>query len=103
MDDQNKFMDLMNAGVKMTLEATWHAWINDKFGGDMGKIQLCASYIEHCLKALGVDLGRANVVKADDLVKDRSYWEGLVRVAKSLSLARVKRGVTIMGRKEERP
>jgi len=98
----NKFMDLMKAGVRMTLlEATWHAWINDKFGGDMGKIQLCASYIEHCMKALGVDLSSVTVVKADDLVKDRSYWEGLVRVAKSLSLARVKRGVTIMGRKED--
>lgn len=98
----NKFMDLMNAGVKMTLlEATWHAWINDKFGGDMAKIQLCATYIEHCLKALGVDLSRVNVAKADDLVKDRAYWEGLVRVAKTLSLARVKRGVTIMGRKED--
>jgi tyrosyl-tRNA synthetase len=98
----NKFMDLMNAGVKMTLlEATWHAWINDKFGGDMGKIQLCATYIQHCLRALGVDIDRVNVVKADDLVADRAYWEGLVRVAKTLSLARVKRGVTIMGRKED--
>jgi tyrosyl-tRNA synthetase len=98
----NKFLDMMNAGAKMTLlEATWHAWINDKFGGDMRKIQLCANYIEHCLKALGVDLGSVTVVKADDLVKDKSYWEGLVRVAKSLSLARVKRGVTIMGRKED--
>jgi len=98
----NKFVDLMNAGIKMTLlEATWHAWINDKFNGDMTKIQLCASYIEHCLRALGVDLDRVKVLKADDLVKDRSYWEGLVRVAKSLSLARVKRGVTIMGRKED--
>ena len=39
----NKFMDLINAGVKMTLlEATWHAWINDKFGVDMCKIQLCS-------------------------------------------------------------
>ncbi len=98
----NKFLDLMNAGVKMTLlEATWHAWINDKFGGDMSKIQLCATYIEHCLKALGVDLGRVNIKKADELVNDRAYWEGLVKVAKTLSLARVKRGVTIMGRKED--
>jgi tyrosyl-tRNA synthetase len=98
----NKFKDLMEAGVKMTLlEATWHAWINDKFGGDMEKIQLCASYIEHCLKALGVDLTKVNKIKAEELVNKKDYWENLIKVAKSLSLSRVKRAVTIMGRKED--
>lgn len=97
-----KFMDLMKAGVRMSLlEATWHAWINDKFGGDMKKILACANYIEHCMRSLGVDLSSVNIVKADDLIKDRSYWEGLLKVAKSLSLARIKRGVTIMGRRED--
>lgn len=98
----NKFRDLINAGVRMTLlEATWHAWINDKFGGDMEKIQLCARYIEHCLRALGIDLSQVNLLKADELVDDQEYWASLLRVAKSLSLSRIKRAVTIMGRKEE--
>jgi tyrosyl-tRNA synthetase len=98
----NKFKDMMDAGIKMTLlEATWHAWINDKLGGDMERIQTCATYIEHCLKALGVDMSRVNVVKADDLVDGKEYWEGILHVGKSLSLSRIKRAVTIMGRKED--
>lgn len=97
-----KFKDLMAAGVKMTLlEATWHAWINDKFAGDMAKIQLCSSYIEHCLKALGVDLQKVKIIKADEMIDKKVYWEGLLKIAKSLSLSRVKRAVTIMGRKED--
>lgn len=98
----NAFKDMMNAGIKMALlEATWHAWINNKLGGDMRKIHLCARYIEHCLSALGVDLSRVEVVKADNLVDGKEYWDGLIRVNKQLSLSRVKRAVTIMGRKED--
>lgn len=98
----NKFKDMMDAGIKMTLlEATWHAWINDKFGGDMSKIQSCATYIEHCLRALGVDLDRVDLVRADTMVGSKDYWEGIIKVGKSLSLSRVKRAVTIMGRKED--
>jgi tyrosyl-tRNA synthetase len=98
----NKFKDLMEAGIKMTLlEATWHAWINDKFGGNMAKIQLCSNYIEHCLRALGVDLSRVKIVKADEMIDNNVYWAGLLKTAKSLSLSRIKRAVTIMGRKED--
>ncbi len=98
----NKFKDMMDAGIKMTLlEATWHAWINDKFGGDMSKIQSCTTYIEHCLRALGVDLDRVDIVKADAMVGNSDYWEGIIKVGKALSLSRVKRAVTIMGRKED--
>jgi tyrosyl-tRNA synthetase len=98
----NKFKDLIEAGIKMTLlEATWHAWINDKFRGNMAKIQLCSSYIEHCLRALGVDLSRVRIVKADEMIDNNVYWAGLLKIAKSLSLSRIKRAVTIMGRKED--
>ncbi|MDH7556462.1 MAG: tyrosine--tRNA ligase [Candidatus Methanosuratincola sp.] len=98
----NKFRDMMEAGISMTLlEATWHAWINDKLGGDLKKIHACAKYIEHSLTALGIDLSKVNVVKADELVEDKAYWEGILRTAKQLSLSRIKRAVTIMGRKED--
>lgn len=98
----NKLKDLMKAGVKMTfLEATWHAWINDKFGGDISLINACANYIEHCLSALGVDTSRLIFVKADELIDKKEYWEGVLRIAKGLSLSRIKRAVTIMGRKED--
>ncbi|RZN57334.1 MAG: tyrosine--tRNA ligase [Candidatus Methanomethylicota archaeon] len=98
----NKLKDLMNVGVKMIfLEATWHAWINDKFNGDIKKINICAEYIEHCLRALNVDTSKITFIKADSLIEDKRYWEGVLRIAKSLTLSRIKRAVTIMGRKED--
>src|SRR5271157_4698827 len=32
--------------------ADWHAYINDKFGGDIEKIRACALYMEDCFEAL---------------------------------------------------
>ncbi|MCQ5340476.1 MAG: tyrosine--tRNA ligase [Candidatus Methanomethylicia archaeon] len=98
----NKLKDLINVGVKMIfLEATWHAWINDKFNGDIKKINICAEYIEHCLRALNVDTSKITFIKADSLIEDKRYWEGVLRIAKSLTLSRIKRAATIMGRKED--
>jgi len=81
------------------LEATWHAKINDKFGGDMDTIHMCAKYIEHCLQSLGVDTGRVRFEKAEDLMDDLDYWGTVINVAKNITLARVKRAMSIMGRK----
>ncbi|MCS7112810.1 MAG: tyrosine--tRNA ligase [Candidatus Bathyarchaeota archaeon] len=95
-----KFKELVDVGVDMVLlEATWHAWINDKLGGDLGNIRICAEYIEHCLRAIGVDIGRVELVKADSMVGYPDYWALVLKVAKNLSLARVKRAITIMGRR----
>ncbi|MEM2927224.1 MAG: tyrosine--tRNA ligase [Candidatus Bathyarchaeia archaeon] len=96
-----KFKDLMDAGVDMIfLEATWHAWINEKLGGSMENIQLCARYLEHCLKALGVPMEKVKAVRADELISEPDYWSLLMKVAKGLTLSRVKRALTIMGRRE---
>lgn len=97
-----KVKDLINVGVDFTLlQATWHAWINDKLDGDLGNIRLCAKYIEHCLQALGVPRGSYKVVYADELVSSRDYWGLVLRVAKFLTLKRIKRALTIMGRRAE--
>lgn len=96
-----KIQDLMDAGVDfILLEATWHAWINDKLGGSLENIHLCADYIEHCLRALGVDVDRLRIIRAEEMVRDPEYWSTVLKVAKELSLARVKRALTIMGRKQ---
>ncbi len=81
------------------LEATWHAKINDKFGGNMEIIHMCAKYIEHCLQSLGVNVGRIHFPKAEDLMDDLDYWATMINVAKNTTLARVKRAMSIMGRK----
>jgi tyrosyl-tRNA synthetase len=96
-----KVRDLIDVGIKMKiLEATWHAWINDKLDGNLEMIHKCAKYIEQVLKALKIDKGDVEYIKAEELVNDSEYWRLVISIAKNLSLARVRRAITIMGRKE---
>ncbi|MEM0361365.1 MAG: tyrosine--tRNA ligase [Sulfolobales archaeon] len=97
-----KYRDLVNVGVEMyLLEATWHAWINDKLGGDMELIRAAADHVVSVLKYAGIDVSKVRIVDAEELVSDKEYWSILIRVAKSASLARVRRALTIMGRRSE--
>jgi len=96
-----KFKDLVDVGFKMKLlAATWHAWINDKLGGDLNLIRYAANHVAQVLDSIGLE-GRYELVYAEDLVSDIRYWELILRTAKVLSLARVKRALTIMGRRAE--
>lgn len=97
-----KVRDLVEAGVEFyLLAATWHAWINDKFGGNMDLIRKAARHVLHVLDAVGIDTSKIKVVDAEDMVSDKEYWSILLRVAKANSLARMKRALTIMGRRAE--
>ncbi|MCE4625105.1 MAG: tyrosine--tRNA ligase [Desulfurococcales archaeon] len=97
-----KVRDLVEAGVDFTvLEATWHAYINDKLGGDMNLIRQATTIIRKTMEALGVPVNRIKFVDAEELASDKRYWEILIRVAKKNTLARIKRALTIMGRKME--
>ncbi len=97
-----KVRDLVSAGVEFyLLAATWHAWINDKFGGDMDTIKKAAQHVLDVLEALGIQRSAIKVVDAEDLVSDKEYWAILLRVAKHNTLARMKRALTIMGRRAE--
>ncbi|MCG2718494.1 MAG: tyrosine--tRNA ligase [Nanoarchaeota archaeon] len=94
----NKIKDLIKAGFDVTiLLADWHAFINDKLGGNMENIRLCGEYMEDCFSSLGINAG---FVYASELIDKKGYWEKVIRIAKNSSLARVKRAMTIMGRKE---
>ncbi|MGD1061024.1 MAG: tyrosine--tRNA ligase [Methanomassiliicoccales archaeon] len=81
--------------------ADWHAYINDKFGGDIEKIRACALYMEDCFEALGVPRDKVEFEFASHLMDDIEYWEKLINIAKASSLIRVKRAMTIMGRTED--
>ncbi len=95
-----KVRDLVEAGVDFRiLEATWHAWINDKLGGDIELIRKAARHVRHVLEAIGVPVDRIRFVDAEELVSDKDYWGLLLRVAKANTLARIKRALTIMGRR----
>lgn len=97
-----KIRDLCDAGFKVIiLWADWHAYINDKLGGDLDNIQACARYMEDCFVALGVPRDKVEFRFASEMLDDIDYWEKLIKVGKVTSLSRVKRAMTIMGRKED--
>ena len=98
----DKINDLVSAGFEMTIFlADWHAFINDKYGGNIEDIRVCGEYMKDCFTALGADLSKTKFVYASELVDRSSYWEKVLRIAKNASLARIKRSMTIMGRKED--
>jgi tyrosyl-tRNA synthetase len=98
----SKIKDFLGCGFDFTvLLADWHAYINDKLGGDIEKIKLCGKYMEDCFAAMGVDTKKINFVYASDYVSDPKYWETVLRVSKSTSVKRIKRAMDIMGRSED--
>jgi len=98
-----KIKDIARAGFDFIIFlADWHSWINNKLGGVMENIRLCGEYFKQCFEALGVtSAGNVSFVWASDIAKDIEYWEKVIRIAKSSSLLRVRRALTIMGRELE--
>ncbi|HLM90522.1 MAG TPA: tyrosine--tRNA ligase [Thermoplasmata archaeon] len=97
-----KIIDLADAGLDVTVFlADWHAWINDKLGGELGRIERSGRYMQASFTALGADPARVRYRWAHELVGSSDYWARVVRVAKATSLARTKRAMSILGRSEE--
>jgi tyrosyl-tRNA synthetase len=98
----NKIRDLTDCGFScIVFLADWHAYINDKYNGDIDKIKACGKYMEDCFLALGVDPKKVKFVYASELIGQASYWEKVLKVAKHTTLARIRRTMTIMGRRED--
>ena len=87
--------------------ADWHAWVNDKFSGVMDDIQTTALYMEECFKSLldypeeGDGPGQLRFVYASNIMDSGDYWARVLRCSKNMSLARVRRTFSIMGRDED--
>ena len=87
--------------------ADWHAWVNDKFNGKMEDIQLTARYMEETFRALlnyppeGEGPGELRFVWASSIMESGDYWARVLRCSKNMSLARVRRTFSIMGRSED--
>ncbi len=100
-----KILDLAGAGCATTVFlADWHAWINDKLGGDLERIRTAGRAMEASFGALGA--GPEAGVRyrwASELTASADYWARVVRVAKATSLARTRRAMSIMGRSEDEP
>jgi tyrosyl-tRNA synthetase len=97
-----KIRDLTEAGCEVTVFlADWHAWINDKLGGDLGRIRASGKYMQEAFVALGVDPEAVRFRWAHELVGESDYWSRVVRIAKATSVARTRRAMSILGRSEE--
>jgi len=95
-----KIKDMIEAGFEFTVFlADWHSWINNKLGGDMGNIRACGEYFKHCFEALGITSDKARYLWAAEIAGEIEYWERVIRIAKASSLLRVRRALTIMGRR----
>ncbi|MBI1972110.1 MAG: tyrosine--tRNA ligase [Candidatus Aenigmarchaeota archaeon] len=93
---------LMDAGIKFKLFiADWYAWINNKLGGDLEKIQKAGHYLVEVWKACGVDEKKTEIVWANDHVKDPDYWKKVIAIARITTIDRMIRCSAIMGRQQK--
>ena len=92
--------DMLKAGVRFKLYlADWFAWINNKMDGDLEKIRKVGEYFVEVWRAAGVDLDKVEIVWSSAFAADREYWKRVLLIAKSTSVSRATRCLTIMGRK----
>ncbi len=78
--------------------------VNDKFDRDMEKIGLAGEYMIEVFKALlggpneGEGPGELRFIRASEIMDSGKYWERVLRCSKNMSLSRVRRTFSIMGR-----
>lgn len=93
---------MTKAGCKFTmLTADWHAWANNKFGGDLDKIQTAGKFYVEMWKQCGMDLDKVKFISCKDLMSKDSYWKSVMSVARENTLKRIIRCSQIMGRGED--
>ena len=100
--------NLIDEGVNVIiLLADWHAWVNDKFERDMDKIAIASEYMSEMFRAIlgnpteGKGPGEIQFLHASDVMDSGKYWERVLRCSKNMSLSRVRRTFSIMGRDED--
>ena len=92
---------MTKTGIKFKmLVADWHAWANNKMGGDLEKIQTVGKYLFEVWKHCGMDLKNVEFVWANDFVEDAEYWKKVMQVSRNSTVNRIIRTGQIMGRKE---
>jgi tyrosyl-tRNA synthetase len=95
----NKIKDMIKAGFHFIIFlADWHSMINNKFGGDMEKIETAGEYFKHCFTALGLTEDKVEYIWASELASKPNYWERVIRIAKTTTAQRAMRALPIMGR-----
>ena len=96
-----KIKDFVEAGIRYKAYlSTWHAWLNNKLGGDLETIRKAADLFKHSWLALGVPEDKVEFIYSDELYDDLDYWAKTIKIAKNLTIARGRRTLEIAGRKE---
>jgi len=99
-----KIADFQKAGIKTRVYlADWHSWINDKLGGDLEVIQKVAlgyfkEGMKQSIKVMGGDPDKVEFVLASEILERGDYWRTIIDISKNVTLARMMRSITIMGR-----
>src|SRR5436853_7313461 len=97
----SKVADLVAAGSHTIIYlADWHAYINDKLGGNLENLRVCAEYFKDGFRAVGVP-DAVEYLYANEFVRHPEYWQNVIQASKASTVARIRRALTIMGRKEE--
>ena len=97
----SKVSDLVHAGFHTIIFlADWHAYINDKLGSDLENLRVCAEYFKDGFRAVGVP-DSVEYLYANEFVRHPEYWQIVIGVSKASTVARIRRALSIMGRKEE--
>ena len=96
-----KMKDFAEAGIHFkAFLATWHAYLNNKLGGDLNLIKKAADLFRHSWIALGVPADKVEFIYSDVLYDDLDYWAKTMAIAKNLTIARTTRTLEIAGRKD---
>ena len=92
---------MIKAGCKFKFYvADWHAWANNKYGGDLEKINTAGEYFIEVWKACGMQLDNVEFIKANEVVDDKDYWNKVMKIATHTTVNRILRCGQIMGRSE---
>ena len=92
---------MTKAGCKFKfLVADWHAWANNKMGGNLEHIQKVGKYLIEVWKACDMDLKNVEFIWANELMKSQDYLKIVMQVARNSTVNRIIRCGQIMGRKE---
>lgn len=95
-----KLRDFIRANISTTVFlADWHTYINNKLGGDWDKIKRVSNYYRDAFEFFcpGVRV----ILGSDIYDNNDDYWKNLIRFCKNITMPRVTRSLTIMGRSEK--
>ncbi|MDE1869812.1 MAG: tyrosine--tRNA ligase [Candidatus Micrarchaeota archaeon] len=92
---------MLSAGIHFKLYlGEYFAYLNNKLEGNIEHIETTGKYFVEVWRAAGIDTKKVEVVKDRELMDEFGYWDRFMKIGKEVSLDRVKRAITIMGRAE---